>query len=194
MSCVAEITRDNNGSLSDSSFDVESEENFDRRRGQAQAGHSPSSGASRLANSPHQHRRNAAGRPRQPLGPPATSSYAARHDPGRRQHRSAVDPPDAAPSRRSTTAPGAGPVDYRGGRGYAAGHSGGKMSQDAGYGQQQSRLFVALFDYDPQTMSPNQNAIKDELPFTEGQIIKVYSAMNQKIENMTKHFHAETFC
>jgi len=46
------------------------------------------------------------------------------------------------------------------------------MSQET-YGQQQSKLFVALFDYDPQTMSPNQNAINDELPFTEGQIIKV---------------------
>lgn len=35
------------------------------------------------------------------------------------------------------------------------------------------RLFVALFDYDPQTMSPNVDSLDEELPFREGQIIKV---------------------
>ncbi|CAF3667502.1 unnamed protein product [Rotaria sordida] len=35
------------------------------------------------------------------------------------------------------------------------------------------RLFVALFDYDPQAMSPNQNS-DEELPFKQGQIIKIY--------------------
>jgi len=175
---MTEITRDNNGSLSDSSFDVESEENVDRRRGQA----SPSAaGASRLANSPHQHRRDAGavGGPRARHGPPATS-YSSRghqqHD-SRRHHRSAAADPD--PRRSAAAAPGpAGPgTDYRApGRSGRAGYTGHKAtSQDASYALQQSssRLFVALFDYDPQTMSPNQNAINDELPFTEGQIIKV---------------------
>ncbi|XP_042286258.1 peripheral-type benzodiazepine receptor-associated protein 1 isoform X1 [Thunnus maccoyii] len=36
------------------------------------------------------------------------------------------------------------------------------------------RIFVALFPYDPATMSPNPDAADEELPFTEGQIIKVY--------------------
>ncbi|XP_053327575.1 RIMS-binding protein 2 isoform X1 [Spea bombifrons] len=36
------------------------------------------------------------------------------------------------------------------------------------------RIFVALFDYDPRTMSPNPDAAEEELPFKEGQIIKVY--------------------
>ncbi|XP_078535607.1 peripheral-type benzodiazepine receptor-associated protein 1 isoform X2 [Lissotriton helveticus] len=36
------------------------------------------------------------------------------------------------------------------------------------------RLFVALFEYDPVTMSPNPDAAFEELPFKEGQIIKVY--------------------
>ncbi|XP_052272228.1 peripheral-type benzodiazepine receptor-associated protein 1-like isoform X3 [Dreissena polymorpha] len=36
------------------------------------------------------------------------------------------------------------------------------------------RLFVALFDYDPETMSPNVDTLDEELPFREGQIIKVY--------------------
>ena len=185
MTSVAEITRDNNGSLSDSSFDVESEENFDRRR--AHASHSPTPGASRLANSPHQHRRSAAaggGRPSARHAPPP-SGHGARHQPppppqdARRHHRAASDP-DSTLDRRSTATPGAGPGDYRttsrahGGKLTGGGGGGGKAAAATDtYGQQQSRLFVALFDYDPQTMSPNQNAINDELPFTEGQIIKV---------------------
>ncbi|XP_074546074.1 RIMS-binding protein 2 isoform X2 [Halichoeres trimaculatus] len=36
------------------------------------------------------------------------------------------------------------------------------------------RIFVALFDYDPSSMSPNPDAADEELPFKEGQIIKVY--------------------
>jgi len=38
----------------------------------------------------------------------------------------------------------------------------------------QVRIFVALFDYDPATMSPNPDAIELELPFSEGQLIKVF--------------------
>ncbi|MBN3273098.1 RIMB2 protein, partial [Polyodon spathula] len=37
-----------------------------------------------------------------------------------------------------------------------------------------SRIFVALFDYDPLSMSPNPDAADEELPFKEGQIMKVY--------------------
>ncbi|KAL3858376.1 hypothetical protein ACJMK2_012967, partial [Sinanodonta woodiana] len=36
------------------------------------------------------------------------------------------------------------------------------------------RLFVALFDYDPVHMSPNLDSLEEELPFREGQILKVY--------------------
>ncbi|XP_049627186.1 LOW QUALITY PROTEIN: peripheral-type benzodiazepine receptor-associated protein 1 [Suncus etruscus] len=36
------------------------------------------------------------------------------------------------------------------------------------------RLFVALFDYDPMSMSPNPDAGEEELPFREGQILKVF--------------------
>ncbi|XP_038589877.1 RIMS-binding protein 2-like isoform X4 [Micropterus salmoides] len=36
------------------------------------------------------------------------------------------------------------------------------------------RIFVALFDYDPLSMSPNPDAADEELPFKEGQIIRVY--------------------
>lgn len=35
------------------------------------------------------------------------------------------------------------------------------------------RIFVALFDYDPESMSPNPEAYMEELPFKEGQILQV---------------------
>ncbi|KAJ8981873.1 hypothetical protein NQ317_008221 [Molorchus minor] len=40
--------------------------------------------------------------------------------------------------------------------------------------QKRARLFVALFDYDPATMSPNPDACDEELPFSEGDTIKVW--------------------
>ncbi|XP_071301028.1 RIMS-binding protein 2 isoform X2 [Agelaius tricolor] len=45
---------------------------------------------------------------------------------------------------------------------------------DPGTEDLSTRIFVALFDYDPLTMSPNPDAAEEELPFKEGQIIKVY--------------------
>lgn len=35
------------------------------------------------------------------------------------------------------------------------------------------RLFVALFSYNPAVMSPNPETMEEELPFQQGQIIKV---------------------
>lgn len=46
---------------------------------------------------------------------------------------------------------------------------------DPGTEDLSTRIFVALFDYDPLTMSPNPDAAEEELPFKEGQIIKVRS-------------------
>ncbi|XP_071338411.1 RIMS-binding protein 2 isoform X1 [Trachinotus anak] len=40
--------------------------------------------------------------------------------------------------------------------------------------EEMTRVFVALFDYDPLSMSPNPDAADEELPFKEGQIIKVF--------------------
>ncbi|XP_067307164.1 RIMS-binding protein 2-like isoform X3 [Pseudorasbora parva] len=36
------------------------------------------------------------------------------------------------------------------------------------------RLFVALFSYNPALMSPNPETMEEELPFEQGQIIKVF--------------------
>jgi hypothetical protein len=35
------------------------------------------------------------------------------------------------------------------------------------------RWFVAIYDYNPTTMSPNPDACEEELPFSEGDTIKV---------------------
>lgn len=55
-------------------------------------------------------------------------------------------------------------------------HGRGRRSQDY-YDdlepEELTRVFVALFDYDPMSMSPNPDAADEELPFKEGQIIKV---------------------
>ncbi|XP_050317259.1 RIMS-binding protein 2 isoform X10 [Bactrocera neohumeralis] len=40
--------------------------------------------------------------------------------------------------------------------------------------QKKPRYFVAMFDYDPSTMSPNPDGCDEELPFQEGDTIKVY--------------------
>ncbi|XP_078410798.1 RIMS-binding protein 2 [Cetorhinus maximus] len=49
------------------------------------------------------------------------------------------------------------------------------------------RVFVALFDYDPLSMSPNPDAAEEELPFKEGQIIKVRGA-----KDADGFYHGET--
>jgi len=67
-------------------------------------------------------------------------------------------------------------MDRTGGR-YGRGRRSGSLArQRRGYNSRdrgQSRIFVALFDYDPPTMSPNPEACEEELPFREGQLIKI---------------------
>ncbi|XP_054290498.1 peripheral-type benzodiazepine receptor-associated protein 1-like isoform X8 [Macrosteles quadrilineatus] len=67
----------------------------------------------------------------------------------------------------------------RGGyRGTGGGGSGGTRGGPSQHTQQpprdkRVRWFMALFDYDPTTMSPNPDACDEELPFSEGDSIKV---------------------
>jgi hypothetical protein len=56
---------------------------------------------------------------------------------------------------------------YRGSRGALP------AAQQQSLRDKRTRWFVALFDYDPQTMSPNPDACEEELPFQEGDSIKV---------------------
>lgn len=48
-----------------------------------------------------------------------------------------------------------------------------EYEDDAGMDDSRVRIFIALFDYDPSIMSPNPDAMDEELPFKEGQLIKV---------------------
>ncbi len=41
------------------------------------------------------------------------------------------------------------------------------------YDESTVRIFIALFDYEPMTQSPNPDAADEELPFKEGQLVKV---------------------
>lgn len=59
-----------------------------------------------------------------------------------------------------------GPVGPRGPQPGARHQQGGQQSK-------RSRYFIALFDYDPTTMSPNPESCDEELPFSEGDSIKV---------------------
>ncbi|XP_063218696.1 uncharacterized protein LOC134528958 [Bacillus rossius redtenbacheri] len=58
-------------------------------------------------------------------------------------------------------------------RGYRA-HAGRGLHTSPGARDRRVRWFVALFDYDPTTMSPNPDACEEELPFSEGDAIKIY--------------------
>ncbi|XP_065286326.1 RIMS-binding protein 3C isoform X2 [Dermacentor albipictus] len=57
--------------------------------------------------------------------------------------------------------------------------SGTGRGSSGGQRQPRVRWFVALFDYDPQTMSPNPDTADEELPFQEGDLIKIYGGKDQ---------------
>lgn len=62
---------------------------------------------------------------------------------------------------------------YRAGRVPQAQGGASHPSNVAQQMNKRQRWFVALFDYDPTTMSPNPDACEEELPFSEGDTIKV---------------------
>ncbi|XP_021573908.1 RIMS-binding protein 2 [Carlito syrichta] len=101
------------------------------------------------------------------LGNPASAGRADRVDHlGRRFPRSSAGP--------QRSRPGTGPSidEYR--RDRLSPDFYEESETDPGAEELPARIFVALFDYDPLTMSPNPDAAEEELPFKEGQIIKVY--------------------
>ncbi|XP_077398593.1 RIMS-binding protein 2 isoform X11 [Vanacampus margaritifer] len=95
------------------------------------------------------------------LGRPLNTPSRGRHDreSGRRIHHSG-----SQPQRRPLMVPA---ID-----GYRDRHS--PTYFDESEPEEAFRVFVALFDYDPLSMSPNPDAADEELPFKEGQIIRIY--------------------
>ena len=50
------------------------------------------------------------------------------------------------------------------------------------------RIFIGLYDYDPVSMSPNMDCVDEELPFKEGQLIKVLGVF-KTISNIKNEVH-----
>ncbi|XP_032673168.1 uncharacterized protein LOC116845031 isoform X4 [Odontomachus brunneus] len=99
-----------------------------------------------------------------PQGPPGTHRSPSMGGPSGRPQ----DPYyDQAGAQR-----GRGP--YRGGRVTQPQGGAGHSSSTAQQMNKRQRWFVALFDYDPTNMSPNPDGCEEELPFSEGDTIKVY--------------------
>nr|XP_029133904.1 LOW QUALITY PROTEIN: RIMS-binding protein 2-like [Labrus bergylta] len=95
--------------------------------------------------------------------PKTNTSAGGRHDreAGRRTHHGG-----SQPQRRPLMVPS---ID-----GYRDRDRRSPTYYDESEPEESFRIFVALFDYDPLSMSPNPDAADEELPFKEGQIIRVY--------------------
>uniref|UniRef100_A0A8C2LUN8 RIMS-binding protein 2 n=1 Tax=Cricetulus griseus TaxID=10029 RepID=A0A8C2LUN8_CRIGR len=102
------------------------------------------------------------------LGNPALMGRADRMDHGSRRYSHSGGGPQR---HRPTMAPS---IDEYTGRDRLSPDFYDESETDPGAEELPARIFVALFDYDPLTMSPNPDAAEEELPFKEGQIIKVY--------------------
>ncbi|XP_066116943.1 RIMS-binding protein 2 isoform X8 [Saccopteryx bilineata] len=102
------------------------------------------------------------------LGNPATAGRADRADHmGRRFPHGSTVPPRARPVMVPS-------IDEYSDRDRLSPDFYEDSETDPGAEEPPARIFVALFDYDPLSMSPNPDAAEEELPFKEGQIIKVY--------------------
>ncbi|XP_012513106.1 PREDICTED: RIMS-binding protein 2 [Propithecus coquereli] len=102
------------------------------------------------------------------LGNPASAGWADRVDHvGRRFPRGSPGPQRSRPMPIPS-------IDEYSGRDHLSPDFYEESETDPGAEELRARIFVALFDYDPLTMSPNPDAAEEELPFKEGQIIKVY--------------------
>lgn len=85
---------------------------------------------------------------------------------------------------------GRGPV-YRGGQ-VAQVSSVTGVVHPTNLAHKRPRWFVALFDYDPTNMSPNPNGCEDELPFSEGDTIKVYLISIYRFHSIFAEYPAGT--
>ncbi|XP_061118798.1 RIMS-binding protein 2-like [Conger conger] len=101
---------------------------------------------------------------RRSMGPHGALKVLGNASSSGRQIRHVRDSGRGPPQRRPITVPS---ID--GGREHPA-----NRYLDESEPEDLCRIFVALFDYDPLSMSPNPDAADEELPFKEGQIIRVY--------------------
>ncbi|CAL4059253.1 unnamed protein product [Meganyctiphanes norvegica] len=113
-------------------------------------------------------------------GRPPAPPHATHGRPLPRDARNPVDPRDPhyrdPRDRRDPRDPRHPNERYEDGRHREYGRDGYREGGPGGRGGrgEHTRIFVALFDYDPPTMSPNPDACDEELGFREGQLIKVF--------------------
>ncbi|XP_063271917.1 RIMS-binding protein 2 isoform X9 [Prinia subflava] len=112
------------------------------------------------------------GGPRGPAQPPRRDAEAAPllGNPGRAEQAARRSSQGSAAPQRARPPPGPASDGYD----HLSPDIYEESETDPGTEDLSTRIFVALFDYDPLTMSPNPDAAEEELPFKEGQIIKVY--------------------
>lgn len=161
--CSPEVTKDNNnGSFSDSSFDVDIEEPMDQRRDIGSPNNAHSTTIAHHQSTSANFTQNSA-----PVGR-KTDRQRVNSGGSRRGHSSSEDFGD-----------GYNQVDVGTKRADSNRVSSRLQSNDSRgkTANSKARIFIALFNYDPATMSPNQDGIDEELPFKEGQLIKVNSLL-----------------
>ncbi|GFT17597.1 RIMS-binding protein 2, partial [Nephila pilipes] len=140
-------------------------------------------------NQPPTSNQTTAGRQRVPQPPDQNRRSSRNHSPAHVSSRSGSQPPpDRGPnhsyySKRRSSESGSNAPPPSGRRVSDYHESSSRYENQGNYdsygshsdvGDNRVRFFVALFDYDPQTMSPNPDAADEELPFQEGQMIKIY--------------------
>ncbi|CAH0402680.1 unnamed protein product [Chilo suppressalis] len=103
------------------------------------------------------------GQPQQFQNPPPRNHHERGRPPNPHQQQQQAQQSNLQYGPRSGPAPG------------PRGPQPGPRHQQQGHPQsKRSRYFIALFDYDPATMSPNPESCDEELPFSEGDTIKVW--------------------
>ncbi|XP_064208290.1 peripheral-type benzodiazepine receptor-associated protein 1-like isoform X2 [Anguilla rostrata] len=114
-----------------------------------------------------------------PLGPRRASLHAAEvycAADGRTRETLGSEDPQLAEAAAAATAAWYGQSSPKQGRAEATQPKDGQLEAEPErlVADGEVRIFVALFPYDPAVMSPNPDAAEEELPFKEGQIIKVH--------------------
>lgn len=92
------------------------------------------------------------------------------------------------------------PAGVQGNRSAVALNRQQQLQQMQGPGQQQQqqqkkpKYFLAMFDYDPTTMSPNPDGCEEELPFQEGDTIKVSLVVVRVKSSSTLLLVSQKYC
>lgn len=120
-------------------------------------------------NQPNQLQQQQSGQPQSYYGQSAVGNQQTQQQQGQQLNR--------GPNPLSTGGPTSRTMDARARMGQHPQTPQQQQMQGSGQQQQQqqkkAKFYLAMFDYDPTTMSPNPDGCEEELPFQEGDTIKV---------------------